>query len=271
MNLSANMVFTLLAFILSLIVASFVCDLGQILVARWCGVRTRWRVGYVEAQAKRVIVLAAIVAGGLFANLLLAILLLALTFSQSGGYITAARVDELVPGGVAAAVGFRVGDLITSIDGRRIESFAEMQSVVSASGGRELVFEVERGGAITQLKVTPIQREISDRFGNKLSLGVVGIRRNPSAELQYKRYRPVEYLRVAINDSYRVLCGTLDYPIRMELIPKNEPHAVFVMLGGFLRLIAPYLNLVAVLSVGMGVIKLSLWSALSLYVRARTG
>ena len=184
--------------------------------------------------------------------------------------MTAARVDELVPGGAAAKAGFQVGDVIISIDGRRIESFAEMQSIVGTSGGRELVFAVDRGGGVTQLKAIPGRREITDKLGNKQSVGVIGIRRNPNAELTYKSYGPIEYVGVAVNDSYRVLSGTLDYPTRMEPAAKEEPNPILVMLGSFLRVIAPYLNLLAVLSVGMGVVKLILSSVLSLFARPRS-
>jgi regulator of sigma E protease len=274
MNPLPSFVPALLTLIVFLMAVSVVYDLGQILVARWFGVRARWRCAYVklpeEFRAKPVMARAAITAAGLIASLLLAILLLAVTFSQSDVYVAAARVDELVPGGPATKAGFRVGDVIISIDGRKIGSFAEMQSVVSASGGRELVFAVDRGGVVTQLKATPTQREIADRLGNKVSVGVIGIRRNPTAELEHKHYRPVEYVGVAVNDSYRIISGTLAQPTRMEPAAKEEFNPVLAILGAFLRAIAPYLNLIAVLSVGMGVIKLILSPALSLFVRPRS-
>src|SRR5262245_7870610 len=279
MNPLANLVLTFLTFILLLMVVSFVYDLGQILVARWYGVRTHWRFGYVkfleEYRTKSLMARAAIIAAGVSANFLLAILLLGFTFSQSGVNVTAVRVDEVVAGGVAAEAGFQVGDLIISIDERRIESFDEMQSIVRASGGRELVFGVNRGGVVTQLKAIPTRQEIYDRFGNRLSVGVIGLRRNPIE----RRYRPIEYVRVAVNDSYHFVWRTLDLavgkgegelsggPFRIAPSPKEERNRVLA----FLRGIAPYLNLVAVLSVGTGLIKLILWSALSLFVPPRSG
>ena len=84
---------------------------------------------------------------GPIANFLLAIVIFALTFTFVGVHVTAPRVDELVPDGAAASAGFKAGDLIVSIDGQPIETFAEMQRIVSASADRELTFEVERGGA----------------------------------------------------------------------------------------------------------------------------
>jgi regulator of sigma E protease len=275
MNLLPDFVPALLTIIVFLMVVSVVHDLGQMLVARWCGVRTRWRFVYVqlleEFRAKPLMARAAIIAAGPIANTVLAIVLLAVTYLQSGTYVAAARVDELVAGGAAAKAGFRVGDLIISIDGRRIESFAEMQSIVGASPDRELVFAVDRGGVVTRVKAMPTRRETTDRLGNKQSVGVIGIRRNPNAELTYKSYGPIEYVGVAVNDGYRIVSGTPDYPTRVEPAAKGQSNPVLVILGAFLRAIAPYLNLIAVLSVGMGVVKLVLSAALSLLLRPRSG
>src|SRR5215470_8155702 len=94
------------------------------------------------------------------------------------------------------------------------DSFDELQSIVRASDGRELVFGVDRGGVVTQLKAIPTRQEISDRFGNRLSVGVMGIRRNPvEQEREDRRYRPIEYVRVAVNDSYHFVWRTLDLAV----------------------------------------------------------
>src|SRR5512145_1095742 len=52
------------------------------------------------------------------------------------------RVDGLVADGPAAAAGFLPGDVIVSIDGKPVKSFAEMQNIVKASAGRLLTFGV---------------------------------------------------------------------------------------------------------------------------------
>ena len=122
-------------------------------------------------QTKSLAARSAIVAAGPIANFLLAIVIFAVTFTFVGMQVTAPRVDELVPEGVAASAGFKPGDVIVSIDGQSIETFADMQRIVSGSADRELTFEVNRGGALLTLKVTPARREISDRFGNKMRVG----------------------------------------------------------------------------------------------------
>ena len=59
------------------------------------------------------------------------------------------------PDSAAAAAGFQPGDVVLSINGRAIDSFADMQRIVSVSAGEPLTFEVDRGGARVTLKATP--------------------------------------------------------------------------------------------------------------------
>src|SRR6195256_4975639 len=70
---------------------------------------------------------AAIVAAGPFANFILAIVIFAGMFLFYGKPGSIARVDVVQPDSVAASAGFKVGDIVTSIDGHAIESFADMQ------------------------------------------------------------------------------------------------------------------------------------------------
>ena len=52
-----------------------------------------------------------------------------------GKQTMSARVDTVQPDSAAAAAGFQPGDLVVSIDGQAIDSFADMQRIVSESAG----------------------------------------------------------------------------------------------------------------------------------------
>jgi regulator of sigma E protease len=214
-------------------------------------------------QTKPLAARAAIVAAGPIANFLLAIVIFALTFTFVGVQVTAPRVDELVPDGAAIGAGFKPGDVIVSIDGQAIETFADMQRIVSASADRELTFEVNRAGRIVKLKVTPARREISDRFGNKLRVGVIGIRRNPAqGEWEFRRHGPIESLGLGVRETYFIITRTLSY--LNDVIMGRESAD---QLGGPIRIaevsgqvasvgFVPLINLTAVLSVSIGLINL---------------
>ena len=89
---------------------------------------------------------AAVVVAGPVANFLLAIVIFAALFMVFGKPSTSPRVDAVQPGSAAEAAGFQPGDLVLTIDGRPVESFPDMQQIVSTSAGETLVFEVDRGG-----------------------------------------------------------------------------------------------------------------------------
>lgn len=205
----------------------------------------------------------AIVAAGPIANFILAIVVFALTFVFVGVNVTAPRVDELVPDGAAAKAGFKVGDLIVGIDGQPIESFSDMQRIVSGSADREVTFDVNRNGQVVTLKATPDRREISDRFGNKLRVGVIGIKRNAGQQdLTLKQFGPVEAVGQAVRETYFIIARTLGY--LYDVVTRRESGdqlgGVFriadisgqVATLGFLALI----QLTAVLSVSIGLINL---------------
>jgi regulator of sigma E protease len=79
------------------------------------------------------------------------------------------------PNSAAQAAGFQPSDLIVSINGKKIETFTDMQRVVSTSAGQTLDIEVDRGGVRMRLKATPALTELKDNFGNVHRIGVLGI------------------------------------------------------------------------------------------------
>ena len=124
---------------------------------------------------------AAIVAAGPIANFILAIVIFAAIFSLHGRQSTSPRVDSVQTESAAAAAGFQPGDLVVTIDGRAVATFADMQRVISISAGQTLEVVVDRGGVQKTLKATPALREIKDNFGNVHRIGVLGISRSMAA------------------------------------------------------------------------------------------
>ncbi len=120
---------------------------------------------------------AAIVAAGPIANFLLAIVIFTCLFTFFGKPSTTARVDKVEAGSAADKAGFQAGDIVTSIDGKAIGSFSEMQRIVGTRAGEQLSFTIKRGDSSLQLQGTPQQREVKDSFGNVHRLGVLGITR----------------------------------------------------------------------------------------------
>ena len=205
----------------------------------------------------------AVVAAGPIANFILAIVIFAFMFTFIGERITAPIVDEISPDSAAMNAGFKPGDRITSIDGSVIESFSDLQRIVSVSAERTLSIDILRDGRELTLLAVPKKKEIKDRFGNKIKLGVLGIRRNTSPDsLVLTKHDPLTSIWKGTKETYFIIDRTMSYlygvimgresaeqlggPIRIAQVSSQVASI------GFLAL----MNLVAILSVSIGLINL---------------
>jgi len=206
---------------------------------------------------------AAIVAAGPIANFVLAILIFTAIFNIFGERITAAKVDAITPGSAAERAGFQPGDVVLSIDGSEIRNFSDMQRIVATSPDQELQFVVDRGGEPIDLKAVPERKEISDRFGNTMRIGLLGIQRSASPDdWTLERHNPPTAFVMGVQESYFVVSRSLGYlydvvtgrekadqlggPIRIAQVSGQVATAGFVAL----------LNLAAIISVSIGLINL---------------
>ncbi|MEI3844257.1 MULTISPECIES: M50 family metallopeptidase [unclassified Microbacterium] len=127
------------------------------------------RVFYRLPVWKRIIVMF----GGPFMNLVLAVLIFTVLLSGIGvqqGTTTIATVSECVlpagstqeecapgdPVAPAAQAGILPGDVLVSIDGEKVTTFAEASAIIQASPGRTLAVVVERDGGPVELSLTPV-------------------------------------------------------------------------------------------------------------------
>ncbi len=155
---------------------------------------------------------AAIVAAGPIANFLLAIVIFAGMYSLIGEPRTSPRVDKVLPGSAAAEAGIKPGDLIIAIDGRKIETFAELQQRVMTNAERPLKVVLIRDGKQLTLVATPKRKVTTDRFGNEYEIGLLGIQRSTRPEdREFKRYDPLTALQKGVERTWFVISHTLNY------------------------------------------------------------
>jgi len=154
---------------------------------------------------------ALIVAAGPVANFVLAISILTAFLWASGAIIAPARVTEIVPGGAAQAAGFHVGDMITDINGRHIDTFDDVTAIVAMRPGEPLSVTVARAGRPLLLHVTPRLTVIKDQFGETENLGRLGIGAKP----EWVHYGPIGAIQEACHTTWLIVQTTLDMPARM--------------------------------------------------------
>ncbi len=214
-------------------------------------------------QTKSVSRRAAIVAAGPIANFILAIVIFALLFGLFGRPEISPRVDAIQPDSAAQAAGLMEGDMVLAIDGQRIETFSDMQRIVSVSADLPLAMLVDRGGQQLTIEVTPQRRDITDRFGNVQSVGLLGVSRSASEEdVVVRRFGPVEAVVEGSRETWFVVTRTAGYLAgivtgRESADQLGGPIRVAQISGQVATLgFGALLNLTAVLSVSIGLLNL---------------
>ena len=206
---------------------------------------------------------AAIVAAGPIANFILAIVIFAGLFTFYGKPNTSARVDTVQADSAAAAAGFKAGDVVTSIDGVNIETFVDMQRIVSTRAGEELHFTVKRGDRVENLTATPQLREVKDNFNNVHKIGVLGISRSATpGEHALERVDPATGLWLGVKETWFVAKSTILYigdifTRRASADQLGGPIRIAQISGQVATIgLAALVHLTAVLSVSIGLLNL---------------
>lgn len=158
---------------------------------------------------------AAIVAAGPIANFILAIAIFAGFNYFSGRQVLEPRIEAVQPGSAAERAGFQPKDLILEIDGKRIETFADMQLLVSSSAGEALNFTVEREGQTVALTATPNFVERETPFG-KQRIGLLGVEasKDPAA-IKRISYSALGALKAGATETWNLVDRTLNFLRRL--------------------------------------------------------
>jgi regulator of sigma E protease len=145
---------------------------------------------------------ALVVAAGPAFNIISAVIIYTLTFWFIGTYGTAAIVDEVIADSAAAKAGLRSGDRIAEIEGSTIQRFSDLQRIVSQSPGKPLDFVIDRDGKMIGVTIQPDLREVVDPLGNKVQVGVVGIKRQPGTDhIEHTSHTLLESTRLAFSET----------------------------------------------------------------------
>lgn len=153
-----------------------------------------------------------VVAGGPFANFVLALVIFTGVFSLLGDQIAPPRVADVPAGTPGAAAGFRANDLIVEVNGRPARSAQDVIRVVSLNSGTPVAFLVERDGRPVHLTAVPERTQTEDAISGRVSVGKIGLplatRRD---EVRFIRYNPVEAVGASARQIGSVLETTLSY------------------------------------------------------------
>ena len=205
---------------------------------------------------------ATVVAGPMF-NFLLTVVVFAVMFAAYGRFVSEPTVAEVRPDSPAAIAGFMPGDRFVSVDGIAVETFADVQRLVSGRAGDEIVFVMLRDGEEIELRATPALTEQTDALGNVVKIGVIGVVNNEEmGQPRLITYSPLQALGEAVDETGHIIARTGQFLQRFvagreDRCQLGGPVKIADMAGkaaqlGFVWLV----QLVALLSVGIGILNL---------------
>ncbi len=233
----------------------------------------------------------AIVAAGPMASFLLAIAIFSTTLFVSGQWILPPRIQQVqgicpqlslslparldlqsldkplyasavefqrAQSTAAEEAGLRSGDLILSIDGQKIDSFADIQAIVSASNNEPLSFEVQRGQAVLHLTATPRGEITTTLLGERMTprLGIEAS--NDPKDLRVERLSVGRAVAVGSYQTWQIVERTSTFLGRLfsgreSADQVSGPIGIAAMSGEMAKVgLGTLLNLVAILSASIG-------------------
>jgi regulator of sigma E protease len=116
--------------------------------------------------------------------------------------VVPAVLGGITPGSAAAAAGLRPGDVVVSIDGRDVASWADVVQTVRASPGVPLLFEYERNGVASTVEITPVPIESGGREIGRIGAAVADSGLERDNLLITVRYGPLPALGKAIEETW---------------------------------------------------------------------
>ncbi|WP_315928065.1 RIP metalloprotease RseP [Mesorhizobium sp. SP-1A] len=205
---------------------------------------------------------ATVFAGPLF-NFLLTVLVFAVLFAAYGRYVAEPMVAQVTAGSPAQQAGIQPGDRFVSVDGAKVETFADVQRLVSGRAGDTITFVMLRDGKDVTVKAAPRLMEQEDALGNKVKVAVIGVVNNQElGQPRHITYSPAEAVVAAVRETGQIIERTGQFLKRFAVGREDKcqlggPVKIAGMAGQAAKMGFEWLvQLVALLSVGIGFLNL---------------
>ncbi len=204
-----------------------------------------------------------IVAAGPLANFLLAIIIFAFIYMFAGKDFTPAQINEVQKDSPAYSEGIKAGDLIVSIDGKKVNSILEVSTFINTSTSEKIDITILRNNSEINFLVSPKKIKSEDSFGNSINKKIIGIKISPlNDEFNRERLGPATALFYAIKETWFVIQASLDFVFSMF---KGKGDTT--QLGGPIKIakitgqvaehgLVAFLSIMAYISISLGFINL---------------
>ncbi len=201
----------------------------------------------------------AIVAAGPLFNFLFAILAFAVVYAI-GVPVSTSRIGVVQEGGAAFEAGVLSGDGIVAINDKAISRWSELARAVAESNGEQLKIRIDRENRVFDVYVTPQPVKSKNIFSEEIDTFRIGV--GISDETVMERKGPIGALSAGIEQTWgwtRLTFLGMVKILQGVVSPKElgGPILIAQMAGSEVRKgLLPFIFLMAVLSVNLGVLNL---------------
>ena len=154
---------------------------------------------------------ALIVAAGPAINFVFSIVLFAGVFATVGEPAASMQVLTVEPHTAAAAAGLQVGDVITAVDGHRMDRFQDLQGYVQDRPGVPMEVTVSRARRTLEIPITPAVELQPSPAGGTVKVGLLGI----ASKATWQHYGPLEAVGRGAGMTWTIVDRTGSYIGRM--------------------------------------------------------
>ena len=149
---------------------------------------------------------ALIVFAGPAINFLFAIALFAILFGTSGEAVASLKVLDVMPNSPAAAAGVKPGDVITSIDGRKLARFDDLSAYVQDRPATLMALTIDRAGQPLAIQLTSRTATETNPAGGVTQIGQIGV--HPMEG--WRRYTPLQAVGRGADMTWTIVARTGD-------------------------------------------------------------
>ncbi len=204
-----------------------------------------------------------VVAAGPLANFALAILIFSFIYMFAGKDFTPAQIQEVEKDGPAYSSGIKSGDVILSINNKKVSSILNVSTYINTSTTENIDIKVLRNSDEIILKVKPKIIKSKDSLGNEVNKKIIGIKISPlNDEFNRKRLGPATALFYAVKETWFVTKVSLDFVVSMfkgkgDTTQLGGPIKIAKITGQVAQhgLVA-FLSVMAYISISLGFINL---------------
>ena len=204
-----------------------------------------------------------IVALGPFANFVLAIFIFTFIYMFSGKDFTPAKIQEVQPASPAFVAGMKSGDIIKSINNKKVKSIMEVSAFINTSSSKMIKISILRNEQKLDFIVEPKMIKSEDAFGNQANKKIIGIKISPlNEEINKQRLGPATALYYGVKETLFVIHASWNFIISMfkgtgDSSQLGGPIKIAKITGQVAKLgFIAFLSIMAYISISLGFINL---------------